>query len=138
MKASLFITCLVDQFFPEVVATGPGSIAVTWTDRREDATLPGPVGNRMMAQWATFAKDGGRKLSGNRRASDVLFAPTFSNPNTDPLIATCYAGDYNALYFDGKDVLAAWGDNRDSLLVEGVGPTVIPDPNVYFRRIRVP
>lgn len=123
-----------DQFFPEIVSTGPGTFAVAWTDRREDAAVLGPMGNREMRQYVTFGSDGGAQLGENRPFSDVAFPPPYSNPNIDPLVSPCYAGDYNGLYSDGQSLYSVWADQRDDLLVSGVPAPVIPDPNVYFRK----
>lgn len=126
-----------DQFQPEVAVHGPGRVAVVWTDRREDADLPTPLGNRQMAQYLAVSKDGGLSFSRNRRFSDVLFDPPFAHPNPN-ITADCYAGDYTGLYSTGNgEVIASWGDNRDALEVTGVTSRIIPDPNVYFRRERL-
>lgn len=126
-----------DQFQPEVAVPGPGRVAVVWTDRREDAALPAPLGNRRMAQYVATSNDGGKSFGPNRRLSDVLFDPPFSNPSPN-LMGGCYAGDYNGLHSTGNgEVLASWADNRDALEVTGVSNRVIPDPNIYFRRERL-
>ena len=127
-----------DQFLPEVVATGPGRIAVVWTDRRVDAGLPPPMGNRVMTQFVAYSRDGGRSFTKNRQLAGASFPPPYSNPNTDPMIASCYAGDYNGLDYEDGHLFAAWGDNRDDLLVHELPTPAIPDPNVYLRRLRVP
>lgn len=129
-----------DQFFPEVVATGPGDIAISWTDRREDAaeTAAPQSGNWLMRQWMATSTNAGRTVSPNKRFSDVLFPPPLTNPSPNTGIAECYAGDYNGLYSTGRNrVIAAWGDNRDSLLVAGMPSVLIPDQNVYFRKTNV-
>lgn len=123
-----------DQFFPEIVSTGPGTFAIAWTDRREDATVLGPMGNREMRQYVAFGAGGGTQLGKNRPFSEVPFPPPYSNPNIDPLVAPCYAGDYNGLYSDGASLYSVWADQRDDLLVTGVPSPVVPDPNVYFRK----
>ena len=126
-----------DQFFPEIASTGPGTFAIAWTDRREDEPLLPPGGNRVMRQYVAFGSEGGEQLGKNRPFSDVPFPPPYSNPNIDPLVASCYAGDYNGLYSDGKSLYSVWADQRDDLLVSGVPSPVIPDPNVYFRKTPV-
>ena len=129
-----------DQFFPEVVATGPGDIAMMWTDRREDAAeTPAPTsGDWLMRQWVATSTNGGRTISRNARFSDVLFPPPLTNPSLNTGMAECYAGDYNGLYSDRRGrFLAAWSDHRDSLRVSGMGSELIPDQNVYFRTYSV-
>lgn len=126
-----------DQFFAEVVVTRPGRIAIAWTDRRGDPA-PSPAGNRSMAQFITFSTDGGRTFARNRQLSDRAFPPPFTNPNSEPFVASCYAGDYNGLYAANGTVYASWGDNRDDLFVDGIDTPVVPDPNVYFRRLTGP
>lgn len=129
-----------DQFFPEVVATGPRDIAISWTDRREDAAeTPAPQsGNWLMRQWIATSTDGGRIVGRNKPFSEALFPPPITNPSPNTGIAECYAGDYNGLYSPGRGrVVAAWGDNRDSLQVAGMSSTLIPDQNVYFRETNV-
>ena len=124
------------QFFPEVAATGPGDIAISWTDRREDKaeTPERTSGNWLMRQWIATSTNGGRTISRNRPFSDILFPPPFSKPGLVTGVPECYAGDYNALYSDRRGhLLAAWSDNRDSLRVAGMGSQLIPDQNVYFR-----
>ncbi len=130
-----------DQFFPEVVATGPGDIAISWIDRREDAAeTPAPQsGNWLMRQWMATSFNGGRTIRRNVPFSDVLFPPPLTNPNPNTGIAPCYAGDYNGLYSPRRGrVLAAWGDFRDSLEVAGLESVLVPDQNVYFRASRLP
>jgi hypothetical protein len=128
-------TTTTDQFFPEVAVTGPGHVALAWTDRREDAAAPSPAGNRMMAQYFTTSDDGGATLAPNRRLSEMAFPPPHTLPNSEVAVATCYAGDYNALAADGRGgLIAAWGDNRDDIAVNMGETPVIPDPNVYFTR----
>ena len=125
-----------DQFFPEVVATGPGDIALMWTDRREDvAEVPAPTsGNWLMRQWIATSTNAGRTIKRNTRFSDVLFPPPLTNPSLNTGMAECYAGDYNGLYSSGRGrFVAAWSDNRDSLRVAGMGSELVPDQNVYFR-----
>ncbi|MDQ3879170.1 MAG: glycoside hydrolase [Actinomycetota bacterium] len=120
-----------DQFLAEVAATGPGRFAATWTDRRGDA-----VANRLMAQWATTGSKGGAVLDKPVQLSDVDFPPPLTNPNSDVAVATCYAGDYNGLFAaPGQPAVASWGDDRDSIVVQGYQGAAIPDPNVYFSRI---
>lgn len=130
------------QFFPEVVATGPGSIAISWTDRREDPAITpgGTTGDSLMRQWLATSVDGGRTIARNVPFSDVLFPPPFTNPSLNLGLAPCYAGDYNGLYADRQGhVVAAWSDNRDSVRVAGDAETiVVPDQNVYVRGQSVP
>ena len=127
-----------DQLFPEVAVAGPGEVAVSWTDRREDAAVPAPAGDRLMRQWIAVSTDSGATFSTNRPFSDVQYPPPVSNPNMNPNLAGCYAGDYNQLISDAPGhVLATWSDTRDSIKVTDgqQNPPVqtIPDPNVYFR-----
>jgi hypothetical protein len=126
-----------DQFFPEIASTGPGTFAVTWTDRREDEASFPSLGNRLMRQYVAFGSEGGAELGKSRPHSDVMFPPPYSNPNIDPLVSPCYAGDYNGLYSDGVSLYSSWADQRDDLLVTGVPSPVIPDPNIYFRKTRL-
>jgi len=118
-----------DQLFPEVVVPGPGHVLVSWTDRRDDPA------NLMLRQYAAESGDGGASFGPSGPVSDLAFPPPYTFPNSDPFIAPCYAGDYNGLYA-GEDgtVYAAWGDQRDDLVIQGpAGQRTIPDPNVYFR-----
>ena len=129
------------QYWPEIVSTGPGSITITWTDRREDVAITpgGTTGNKLMRQWLATSVDAGKTISRNVPFSDALFPPPFSNPNLNVGLVECYAGDYNGLYSDRPGhVIAAWGDNRDSMRVQGLGTMAIPDPNVFFRGANVP
>lgn len=122
-----------DQLFPEAVVPGPGKLAVAWTDRREDAA--GPSGNLKMRQYSALSVDGGATFGPNQQASEVLFPPIVSNPNYSQS-APCYAGDYNGMWSDGDGtVLAAWGDNRDTVYSAIAGVGAVPDANVYFRRL---
>jgi hypothetical protein len=129
-----------DQFFPEVTVPRAGEVAAYWTDRRQDAALPAPAGDRLMDQWMVVGSHGGTRFGRNAQLSSALYPPPVTAPNLDVGVAWCYAGDYNGLYSDGDGtVYAAWGDNRDSLRVQGQYDTrTVPDPNVYFRRQAVP
>ena len=127
-----------DQFFPSVTVPGPGEVAVMWTDRRQDASLPAPAGNRLMDQWLAVSRNGGRSFARDERFSSVLFPPAVSYPNSDVGVASCYAGDYDVLSSSGHgDVVGAWGDNRDGVQLSGQSSPV-PDPNVYFHRLSFP
>lgn len=121
-----------DQLFPEVAVPEAGRALVWWADRRDDPS------NLMLRQYAAESADGGRTFGPNQPASDVAFPPPHTFPSSDPLVAPCYAGDYNGLAATGDGtVYAVWSDQRDELLIgTPPGPRVIPDPNVYFRVLR--
>jgi hypothetical protein len=121
-------TSEADQFFPEVAVSKGGTVSVAWTDRREDPN------NLLMGQYMATSTDGGGTFGASARFSDVNFPP----PYTRSGVASCYAGDYNALVAGAEGrLLAAWGDNRDGIQASALGDRVIPDPNVYFDRIDI-
>jgi hypothetical protein len=36
-----------------------------------------------------------------------------TNPNQDPVISNCYAGDYNNIFSSGSVRYVTWGDDRN-------------------------
>lgn len=121
-----------DQLFPEVAVPEAGRVVVSWADRRDDPA------NLLLRQYAAESADAGRTFVANQPASDIAFPPPQTFPSSDPLVAPCYAGDYNGMVAseDGT-VYAVWSDQRDELLIgPPPGPRLIPDPNVYFRVLR--
>ena len=110
---------LNDQFMPWVAAAGEGSLLAIFYDRRDDPK------NEDMHVYAAQSLDGGETWLANRRLTCRSF-PVAQD--------SCYMGDYNQVVTDGKFYYAAWGDNRDTVTVEGLDE---PNPNVYLTRIGV-
>lgn len=121
-------TTTTDQFHAQIAVGPDATVAVTWYDRRLSND---PLrANWLIDQFATVSTDGGQTFAPNFRVSDVSFPPSRTNPNTN-LLAGCYMGEYNGLVAgEAGEFFADWGDNRDGL-------PELPDPNVYFDRIRV-
>lgn len=106
-----------DQFFPWVAAAGEGSVLVIFYDRRDDPE------NDAMHVYAAQSLDGGRTWLKNRRLTCRSFPVAQES---------CYMGDYNQVVTDGRFYYAAWGDNRDTIEVNGKDK---PNPNVYLTRV---
>lgn len=124
-----------DQWHPQVEVDDRGTIAVTWYDRRLSSD------NTAIDVFGTISTDGGQTFSPNFRVTDRSFPPAVTDPNPG-LMGSCYMGDYNGLVAIGEGrFVAAWGDNRNSLLELGDPPDAraeLPDPDVYSDVITVP
>ncbi len=55
----------------------------------------------------------GPQPSGETPLSTVPFPIYRTNPQQDPVIATCYMGDYNQIASNGIRRIVSWGDNRN-------------------------
>ncbi|MBI3460675.1 hypothetical protein HY230_12070 [Candidatus Acetothermia bacterium] len=117
-----------DQWFPAVAVAPNGTVGVMFYDRRLDPK------NGQIDVFLAMSSDGGQTFK-NRRISRRSFSPPTLKPNFDPLVASCYMGDYNWITADEKNFYVAWGDNRDR--INSLGETR-PDPNVFVAIEPVP
>jgi hypothetical protein len=106
-----------DQFMPALNVAADGTILVTWYDRREDSA------NLNMRPWGVLSFDDGASFTANFPIGDTLYPPAV---NFDPVVASCYVGDYNWITHDAAgNFHLTWGDNRDT-----VGSR--HDPDVFY------
>ena len=116
-----------DNFMP-VLAVGPeGQVNVFFYDRRNDR------GNRKLDVYRAISSDQGRSWVNQRVTAEAFDVPPL-NPNFDPLVKSCYMGDYNGGTVDGSAFYLTWGDNR-RLLKNVRFPRGRPDPDVRFRAV---
>jgi hypothetical protein len=113
---------LTDQWFPTISVGSANILVSTWYDRRNDV-----ASNRMFDYYKSYSYDGGTTWTPNVRITDISSdVPTLS-PNFDPIVATCYHGDYDQQVQDGAFVYIQWSDDRNS-------QNGHPDPDIWFER----
>ena len=111
-----------DQWFPTISVGSANILVSTWYDRRNDT-----ANNRLFDYYKSYSYDGGSTWTPNVRITDVSSdVPTLS-PNFDPIVATCYHGDYDQQVQDGPFVYIQWSDDRNS-------QNGRPDPDIWFER----
>jgi hypothetical protein len=81
----------------------------------------------------TPSTDGGRSWVNERVTSESFDVPPL-NPNFDPLVKSCYMGDYNDGTADADGFYLTWGDNRRILKAPRFSRGR-PDPDVRFRAV---
>jgi hypothetical protein len=114
-----------DNFMP-VLNVGPaGQVSVFFYDRRHDSR------NLKIDIYRAVSGDGGRTWVNERVTAESFDVPPL-NPNFDPLVKSCYMGDYNDGTVDGDGFYLTWGDNR-LILKAPRFPRGRPDPDVRFR-----
>jgi hypothetical protein len=111
-----------DQFFPAIGVDPLGRVVVSWYDRRLD-----PVDNLLFDRFAVVSLTGGLGWAPNVRVSDVSSPVAQINPQFDPVVATCYHGDYDQLTVDLLGANIIWSDDR-RMTASG------PNPDVFFDR----
>lgn len=116
------------QFFPSAAVNAVGEVAVLYYSTQNSPT------NRKIDTYVVRGFDG-LGFGPRVRITDRSFNRSRTNPNADPIVASCYMGDYN-------DVEAAaaghqstvfnymWGDNRLRRSIGG--GRFPPDPDVRF------
>ncbi len=99
------------QAFPAIAASPDGTVALRWTDRRND-----PANDALTDVYAALSRDGGRTWGPNVRVTDTswVYGPV------DRAYSTGYHGDYDGLAYDAGTFYVSWSDERGS------------DPDVYF------
>jgi hypothetical protein len=116
-----------DNFMP-VLTVGPnGAINIFFYDRRHDRA------NRKLDVYRAISTDEGRSWI-NERVTEESFDVPPLNPNFDPLVKSCYMGDYNDATVDGSGFYLTWGDNR-RVYSTARFPRGRPDPDVRFRAV---
>ncbi len=101
-----------DRYQPWIVADGSGLHAM-WYERVRDPE-GGPDLLRTDKEDFSFATSGSGPIgSGEAALSTTPFPIYQTNPNQDPIIATCYMGDYNQIASNGTRRFVSWGDNRN-------------------------
>ncbi len=97
-----------DQFFPSLSVGPTNVVAASWYDRRNDT-----ANNYLFDRYKAFSYDGGLTWSANVRVTDVSSAIPQLNPNFDPIVATCYHGDYDQQVQFGAYLYTQWSDDRN-------------------------
>ena len=68
-----------------------------------------------------------------RRVTTQSFPGALTFPQSDPVIAQAYMGDYIQNVAAGGHRYYAWGDNRDTV-TNFLYPQGRPDPDVFFAK----
>ncbi len=116
-----------DNFMPVLNVALDGQVSVFFYDRRNDSR------NLKIDVYRAVSTDGGRSWV-NRRVTAESFDVPPLNPNFDPLVKSCYMGDYNDGTVDGDGFYLTWGDNRRILKAPRFSRGR-PDPDVRFRAV---
>ena len=111
-----------DEMQPALSADGSGLHDLYYM-RNADNTLDVVVAN---------SSNGGSTWS-YKRVTSQSFPGVFTFPQTDPIIAFAYMGDYIANVSDGTSQYFAWGDNRN-MVTNFLWPQGRHDPDVFFAR----
>jgi hypothetical protein len=111
-----------DEMQPALSADGSGLHDLYYM-RNADNTLDVVVAN---------SSNGGSTWS-YKRVTSQSFPGVFTFPQTDPIIAFAYMGDYIANVSDGSSQYFAWGDNRN-MVTNFLWPQGRHDPDVFFAR----
>jgi hypothetical protein len=102
-------------------------VNVFFYDRRNDRA------NRKLDIYRAISTDHGRSWANERVTAESFDVPPL-NPNFDPLVKSCYMGDYNDATMDDDAFYLIWGDNR-RVIKTARFPTGRPDPDVRFRAV---
>jgi hypothetical protein len=106
-----------DQWFPTLSVGATNRVVAAWYDRRDDA------GNTNFRYYSRSSSDGGINWEPDIPVSDVM-SPVY----LDPMIATCFHGDYDhQVQDDGGRVYLQWSDDRNTQ--DGHA-----DPDVWFEQ----
>jgi hypothetical protein len=120
-----------DQFFPAIAATTEGTLMVMYYSTQNSGT------RRLIDVYKVTAL-AGELFGASERVTDVSFDRTRTNPNFDPVVVTCYMGDYNGITSPASDLGSSefyltWGDNRLPI-PPGLPTAGLPDPDVRLDR----
>lgn len=116
-----------DNFMPVLAVDPEGTIHVFFYDRRNDRA------NRRIDVYRALSDDQGRSWINERVTAQSFDLPPL-NPNFDPLVKSCYMGDYNDATLGESALHLTWGDNRRTLRNPRF-PGGRPDPDVRFRSL---
>jgi hypothetical protein len=111
-----------DELQPAMSSDG-GTLQILYYHRNADNTLDVHLASSGDGSTFTFQRITNRSFPG---------ALTF--PQSDPIIAQTYMGDYIANVSAGGHRFYAWGDNRD-VVTDLLYPQGRPDPDVFFARL---
>jgi hypothetical protein len=81
----------------------------------------------MIDYYKRYSTDGGVTWGPNVRVSDVSTPVPTLNPNFDPIVATCYYGDYDQQVQDEQFTYILWSDSRNT-------QNAHPDPDIWFEK----
>lgn len=80
--------------------------------------------------------DGGQSFRASTSISGGSFPFGITDRNFDPIIATCYMGDYIGITSGQSTLFSSWGDNRNLVTVGGRYPfPARNDPDVFFTSV---
>ncbi len=116
-----------DNWLPVLSVALNGNINVFFYDRRNDRS------NRKIDVYRAVSSDQGESWANQRVTVEAFDVPPL-NPNFDPLVKSCYMGDYNDATVDESGFYMTWGDNR-RIIRTARFPTGRPDPDVRFRGV---
>ncbi len=116
-----------DNWLPVLSVALNGNINVFFYDRRNDRS------NRKIDVYRAVSSDQGESWANQRVTVEAFDVPPL-NPNFDPLVKSCYMGDYNDATVDESGFYMTWGDNR-RIVRTARFPTGRPDPDVRFRGV---
>jgi photosystem II stability/assembly factor-like uncharacterized protein len=112
-----------ESFMPDLSADATGA-SVVYYQRAS--------GTRTLLQTELATSSDGMTWS-NQDLSGASFPVPITYPQTDPLTAQCYMGDYVASLRSGGTTYTGWGDNRDTV-TNAFWPQGRADPDVYFAK----
>jgi hypothetical protein len=120
-----------DQFFPAIAANIDGAITVMYYSTQNSGT------RRLIDVYKVTAL-ADQLFEAPVRVTDVSFDRAQTNPNFDPIVATCYMGDYNGITspatgLGSSEFYLTWGDNRLPI-PPGLPTAGLPDPDVRLER----
>ncbi len=79
---------------------------------------------------------GGVGFAASTSISSGSFPFVITDSNFDPIIARCYMGDYIGITSGPTTLYSAWGDNRNTVAVDGRYPfPTRNDPDVFFTTV---
>jgi hypothetical protein len=113
-----------DRFQPWIVADSQGLHAI-WYERVQGTSVDQIRTDRRDLSFATPTAPPA-PLDAESALSTVSFPVVQTNPNQDPVIASCYMGDYNTVVSSGSSRFATWGDNRN-VVTTTIGAENEPD-----------
>ena len=101
-----------DQFFQWINLAKSGQVAVTWLDRRNDAS------NLKYQPFYTVS------INGSTYGANHPLSTTMSNPNNDGFGGT-FMGDYRTHVWNGSAIDAVWMDTRTNVSQDEAGGALI-------------
>jgi hypothetical protein len=117
---------VTDRFQPWITADASGLHAMWY--QRAGTQIQTDAENLSLATASAGPRPGPEV-----RVSTVRFPVIRTNPNQDPVISTCYMGDYNNIASANETQYISWGDNRN-VVKTTLGVEHQPDVFLAIRR----